>query len=246
MSGKSESSTSIKRNEKANLNKEEDTDWLSYFSPKKTSKPQESKKKSNDSLEKIGIAAESKSKPTMKRQSSADWLGLSDSKVLDDCDDENDNESTGNIKRDSIDKTSLSPMKHKSVSAPVIRPRRQETNKIANQLQDNDFIKNINQPAAIDLSEILKDTDIKLPDKKNKSSPFFKDSSENVDSVPQNIKNPKVNSNAAMINNSALSDNFASDITTHKNYVLNDNVNKSSRNLPENVAALQSMQMMVG
>lgn len=244
MSGKSENSTYTKRNEKSNLNKDEDMDWLSYFSPKKTSKSHETKKKSNDSLEKIGISAESKSKPAMKRQSSADWLGLSDSKIVDD----NDNESTGlqSIKGGSIDKTSLNPVKHKSVSAPVIRPRRQESNKIADELQDNDFLKNINQPSAIDLSEILNDTEMKLPDKKNKSSPFLKDSFENVDSVPPNTRKPKVNSNAQIISNSALSDNFTPDIIAPKNYVLNDSLNKSSKHLPENFDALQSMQMMVG
>lgn len=214
-------------------------DWLTYFSPKKTSKPSETKKKSNSSLEQVSISAESKSKPSMRRQSSADWLGLSDSKNLDDI----ENESIGNIKKSSIDKTSLSPVKHKSPSAPVIRPRRQESNKITSEMQDNDFVKNINQPSSIDLSEILNDTELKLPDKKNKSSPFLKDSS---DPVLSNTRNSKANSNAQIINNSALTDNFTSDIITHKNYDHNDNFNKSSKNLPENFAAFQSMQMMVG
>ena len=193
-SPKIQTSTPIKRSEKANLSKDEDMAWLNYFSPKKSSKPQETKRKNKDPLEKGDFSDDIISKPVLKRQSSADWLGLSDSKFLKN-DDVNDNDSFSNVKRNSIDKTNLKITKPKTVSAPVIRPQKQETKKVVNELQDNDFIKSVSQPSTVNLSEILKDTDVKLPDTKNKSpSHFFKESTENVP-IFKNIKDPKMNSN---------------------------------------------------
>lgn len=165
----------IKRTEKVDSSKKEDIDWLNYFkdSPQKTPKTVETKRRESVLLEKKDMSI-LKSKPAMRRQSSADWLGLSDSNML-----EEDDDVMMKSKPDDFSVSSTKPSRAKT--APVIRPRRQEQNKMIDDWNDLDggFLKDNNQPVVSDLSHILKETESKLPAKKSVSSTdFLKDSSD--------------------------------------------------------------------
>lgn len=246
------------RSEKMGSNKSEDIDWLNFFkeSPKKAKGAEQPKQKDNLNVENVETAATNKSRLGIRRQSSADWLGLSESKSLDDSDVLGDRDE---IKESEIKASSLEIVRPKTANVPTVRTRRQNANKkFDDWLDDDDGLGKDSHPAKFELSQMLKKPD-KTETKKSTLVIPKKDATDIAASIapkmPKSRPTPKVSSHMQVHKDDSFQDSFITEhVVSPKHSAPNFGLHVSQSNdmqmsgtfqITEQASALNSLQLLV-